>query len=158
MTAPEMAAGLADRLAALGLTLATAESCTGGLIAHTLTNQPGSSVWFKGGIVAYANEIKTALLGVPTAVLDAHGAVSEQTVRLMAEGARTVLKTDCALAVSGIAGPGGGTPDKPVGLVWMAWAGPTGVTAARLLFQGDRLAIKTQTAAAAIAGLLDRLS
>jgi PncC family amidohydrolase len=105
-----------------GLTLSTAESCTGGGIASVITSISGSSEYFKGGIVAYANEVKTALLGVSETTLEKHGAVSEETVQEMAKGAMKSMKTSCAIATSGIAGPGGGTPTKPVGTIWIAVA------------------------------------
>ena len=103
-----------------GLTLSTAESCTGGGIASVITSISGSSEYFKGGIVAYANEVKTALLGVSETTLEKHGAVSEETVCEMVKGAMKSMKTSCAIATSGIAGPGGGTPTKPVGTIWIA--------------------------------------
>ncbi len=102
--------------------VATAESCTGGWIAKALTDVPGSSQWFESGIVAYSNSAKDALLGVPGELIAAHGAVSEPVVRAMAEGARAQLGVDLAVAVSGVAGPDGGSADKPVGTVWFAWA------------------------------------
>jgi PncC family amidohydrolase len=105
-----------------GLTLSTAESCTGGGIASVITSISGSSEYFKGGIVAYANEVKIALLGVSETTLEKHGAVSEETVQEMAKGAMKSMKTSCAIATSGIAGPGGGTPTKPVGTIWIAVA------------------------------------
>ena len=107
-----------------GLTLATAESCTGGLVAARLTSVPGSSDVFLGGVVAYANEVKEAELDVPAEVLAEHGAVSAETAAAMARGARERLGADVAVAVTGIAGPGGGTPEKPVGLVYLHAAGP----------------------------------
>lgn len=104
------------------MTLSTAESCTGGGVAALITSVPGSSEYFKGGIVAYSNEVKTSLLHVSPETLEKHGAVSQETVIEMARGAMDALKTDCAIATSGIAGPGGGTPQKPVGTIWMAVA------------------------------------
>ncbi len=104
------------------LTLSTAESCTGGNIAARLTSVPGSSVYFKGSIIAYDNDVKITLLNVTTETLEKHGAVSRKTVEEMVKGAMKTLKTDCAVATSGIAGPGGGTPQKPVGTVWIAAA------------------------------------
>lgn len=120
------------------LTLAVAESCTGGLIAHRVTNVPGSSAYFLGGIGAYANSAKTALLGVPAEVLGAHGAVSEETARAMAEGARRAFGAALAIATTGIAGPEGGTPEKPVGLVCFALAAPGGVRSATHQLWGTR--------------------
>ena len=121
-----------------GLTLATAESCTGGSIASALTAQAGSSAYFKGSVVAYSNEVKESVLGVKHSTLEAHGAVSEATVREMAEGARQRLGADLAIATSGIAGPGGGTKEKPVGTIWIAVATPSGTEAALLSFPGRR--------------------
>ena len=109
-----------------GMTIATAESCTGGRLAAALNTQSGSSAYYMGSVVAYANEVKEQVLGVQHDTLVQHGAVSEQTVRQMAEGVRALMHTDYAIATSGIAGPTGGTPDKPVGTVWIAWATPTG--------------------------------
>ena len=121
-----------------GMTLSTAESCTVGNIAQLLTSIAGSSDYFKGSVVAYANEIKEQLLGVPHQVLTEHGAVSEQTVLHMARGARRQFSTDYAIAVSGIAGPGGGSPEKPVGTTWIAVATPTDTVAKKFLFGDHR--------------------
>ena len=109
-----------------GMTIATAESCTGGRLAAALNSQSGSSAYYMGSVVAYDNTIKEQVLGVQEDTLTHHGAVSEQTVREMAEGVRKLMHTDYAIATSGIAGPTGGTPDKPVGTVWIAWATPKG--------------------------------
>lgn len=111
-----------ELLKAKNLSLSTAESCTGGGIAALITSVPGSSEYFKGGIVAYSNEVKMALLHVSPETLKQHGAVSRETVTEMVKGAMKTLKTDCAVATSGVAGPGGGTPEKPVGTVWIAIA------------------------------------
>lgn len=132
-----LAAALGRRLAARGETVATAESCTGGAIGAAITAIPGSSAYFLGGILAYANEVKTASLGVSTSDLATHGAVSEPVVRAMAEGARRVIGSDWALATSGIAGPDGGSAEKPVGTVFIACAGPTGTVARRFQFAGN---------------------
>lgn len=139
------------------LTLACAESCTGGLISSSLTDLAGSSAWFLGGVVTYANSAKTAVLGVPGETIASQGAVSEAVVLAMASGARRVFGSDAALSVSGVAGPDGGTPDKPVGTVWMAWDVSGRLLARRHYFQGDRLAIKRQTVEAALEGLLEML-
>lgn len=121
-----------------GATVATAESCTGGYIAHLITRIPGSSAYFKGSVVAYANEVKEKELNVPLEQLEAHGAVSEPVVRAMAEGVREKLGTTFGVATSGIAGPDGGTEEKPVGLVWMAVAGPNGTITAHEMFGNNR--------------------
>ncbi len=121
-----------------GLTLAVAESCTGGYISHLITSISGSSGWFKGGVTAYSNEIKQNLLGVSENSLHSYGAVSEQVVREMAEGARKKLHTDFAVATSGIAGPAGGTEEKPVGTVWIAIAGPGKTVAEKFVFGDNR--------------------
>jgi nicotinamide-nucleotide amidase len=138
-----------------GWRLAAAESCTGGWIAKALTDVAGSSQWFDGGVVSYSNAAKTELLGVPAEVLAAHGAVSEQAVRAMAEGALRRFAADIAVAVSGVAGPGGGTDDKPVGTVHFAWAVPNGITAARRIFAGNREAVRRQTVAIALERLIE---
>ena len=113
---------IGERLTALKMTVSTAESCTGGGIAARLTSVPGSSAYMKGGIVAYCNEVKISMLGVDSDTLERVGAVNRETVEQMALGAMERLKTECALATSGIAGPGGGTADKPVGTIWIALA------------------------------------
>ncbi|WP_084458053.1 CinA family protein [Desulfocurvus vexinensis] len=150
-------ARLGATLNAAGLFLATAESCTGGLIASTLTDVPGSSLWFRGAVVAYANEVKAGLLGVPPELLAVHGAVSEPVVRAMALGAARALGAQCAVAVSGIAGPGGGSADKPVGMVWMAFLVDGALSTRLHRFDGSRHAVKAAAVAAAVAGLLERL-
>jgi len=127
-----------EALRARGLTLGLAESCTGGLIGHRVTNVPGSSAYFRGGIEAYSNDVKTRLLGVSPATLARHGAVSEETARAMAAGARTALGVDVAVATTGIAGPDGGTPEKPVGLVCFAIATAEGTRSSRHQLWGDR--------------------
>lgn len=150
----DLAARVGRLLGERGETLATAESCTGGLIAAAITSVAGSSEWFEAGFVTYANRAKTALLGVLPETLAAHGAVSEATVREMASGARARAATTWAVAVSGIAGPTGGTAHKPVGTVCFAWAGPDGVTAATRHFRGNRAAVRIQTVEWALAALL----
>jgi len=153
--------GLAERLAGvcLGrrLTVAVAESCTGGLVGHILTEVPGSSGFFLGGIISYSDAAKVSLLGVPAEVIDAHGAVSAQVARAMAEGARERLGTDAGAAITGIAGPDGGTPAKPVGLTYVAVADRDGIEVKRLLWSGDRTANKRSSAEAALELLLERL-
>ena len=123
--------------------------------AKAITDVPGSSQWFESGVVTYSNAAKTALLGVPATTLAAHGAVSEATVRAMVEGARQRFGTELAVAVSGIAGPDGGTRDKPVGTVWLAWATPTVTTAVRRVFTGGREAVRRQSVALALERLVD---
>lgn len=150
-------AALAARLQSRSEWLAVAESCTGGLIAKTLTDAPGSSRWFERGYVVYSNQAKQDLLGVPAVTLARHGAVSEAVVRALASGVMARAPVQWSLAVSGIAGPGGGSPDKPVGTVWIAWAGHSGVTACHYVFAGDRGAVRSQALDAALQGLLERL-
>jgi len=133
-----------------GLSLGTAESCTGGLVAARLTAIPGSSDVFEGGIVAYANEVKAEQLGVPRAVLEAHGAVSAETARAMAHGACERLGVDVAVAVTGVAGPGGGTDERPVGLVFFHATGPDGEKALNFDLPGEREWIRTRSAVAAL--------
>jgi PncC family amidohydrolase len=140
-----------------GLNLATAESCTGGLIADRITNVPGSSDYFRGGIVAYAYEAKVALLGVSWDTLRTYGAVSKETVIEMARGVRIALGADLALSVSGIAGPGGGLPDKPVGTTWIGLSTTDGDWARRFIWDGDRLENKALSADAAFQFLIDYL-
>lgn len=140
-----------------GLKIATAESCTGGLIADRITNVPGSSEYYRGGIIAYAYEAKVALLNVSWDTLRAHGAVSEETVIEMARGARIALGADLAVSVSGIAGPGGGLPDKPVGTTWIGLSTTENDWARRFVWQGDRIENKVLSADAALQFILDYL-
>jgi len=137
-----------------GLTMATAESCTGGNIAALVTSVAGASDIFLGGVVSYSNEVKINTLGVTPETLEAHGAVSEETVREMAEGARLHIGADYAVATSGIAGPGGGTPEKPVGTVWTAIAGPHGVKTHLLTLMGDRRAVIDRASATVLTDLV----
>lgn len=144
---------LADALRARGWRMATAESCTGGLIAAVCTAVPGSSDWFDCGLVSYSNEAKTALLDVPAALIAAHGAVSEAVARAMVQGALARSRADLAVAVTGIAGPGGAVPGKPVGTVWLAWGDRQAVHAERLQLPGDRAAVRAATVQAALTRL-----
>ena len=148
---------LAERLRARGWLMASAESCTGGLIAAACTELSGSSDWFERGFVSYSNAAKTELLGVPAALIEAHGAVSEAVARAMAEGAVAHSGARCALSVTGVAGPTGGSAAKPVGTVWFGWCTPGGVAAEHQRFGGDRAAVRAQATRHALAGLLQRL-
>ena len=149
------AAELASALRARGARLATAESCTGGLIAAACTTLAGSSDWFERGFVTYSNDAKTEMLGVDPALIARVGAVSEEVARAMAEGALARSEADWAVAVTGIAGPGGAVPGKPVGTVWLALAGSSGPTQAeRLQLGGDRTAVREQTVARAFERLI----
>jgi nicotinamide-nucleotide amidase len=150
-----LAVRLGRALEARNLRVATAESCTGGWIAKALTDIPGSSRWVEGGVVAYSNSAKSSLLGVPAGIVAAHGAVSEPVVRSMAEGARARFGVPLTVAVSGVAGPDGGTPEKPIGTVWFAWANGRETTAARELFAGDREAVRRRSVDFALRRLLE---
>jgi len=153
----ELVAILASRLVARGWTLATAESCSGGWIAKCCTDRAGSSAWFDRGFVSYSNEAKHELLGVENAVLKDAGAVSREVALQMAAGARSWAGTDIAVAVTGIAGPDGGSADKPVGSVWFAWALEDLTEAELLQFPGDRESVRRFTVQHALQGLIDRL-
>lgn len=147
-------AQIATVLTARGWHLATAESCTGGLIAATCTEVSGSSNWFERGWVTYSNAAKTSELGVGSALIAQHGAVSEPVARAMAAGALQHASAQVSVAVTGVAGPTGGSPDKPVGTVWLAWGLPQGVVSERRLFGGDRQAVRQATVAHALQRLL----
>jgi len=138
--------------------LATAESCTGGLVAGAITAVAGSSAWFERGFVTYTNEAKTELLGLPRQTLDTFGAVSIQTAEGMSQGALAFSRAQWAVAVTGIAGPGGGSTEKPVGTVCFAWSGPFGVRSERRHLGGDRAEVRRESVRVALAGLLDRLA
>jgi PncC family amidohydrolase len=151
-------ARVGDALRVRGWTICTAESCTGGLIAHRLTNIPGSSDYVLGGVVAYANRIKQSLLHVRQGTLIAYGAVSEQTASEMAVGARELFGADVAVSVTGIAGPGGGSAEKPVGLTYIGVAGPNDLLVVqRHIWEGDREAVKNASAEGALQLVLDAL-
>jgi len=157
-TLEQLAQAVGHVLRQRGLTLAIAESCTGGWIAQSITSIEGSSAWFERGFVTYTNVAKRELLGVSATTLARQGAVSEGTVRAMAEGALANSHADVALAVTGIAGPGGGSAEKPVGTVWIAWAGKRLETVGRRYsFSGDRAQVRRQSVAAALSGLIDFL-
>ena len=138
--------------------LVTAESCSGGLIAGACTDLSGSSNWFERGFVTYSNAAKTELLGVPAALIAQHGAVSEPVARAMAEGALRHAAAQVAVAVTGVAGPTGGTPDKPVGLVWFSFALPGRVLSEQMNFPGDRAAVRAATVRHALSRLVELMS
>jgi len=163
MSALHHAKTLAQLLLAKDWKLALAESCTGGLVCATLTELSGSSEWFERGYITYSNQAKTECLGVPTALIKAHGAVSEPVAKAMAEGAQINAGVDLAISITGIAGPNGGTKDKPVGTVCFGWAirnaaGETVTTCQTKLFVGERQAIRQQATEHALAGLLQLLN
>ena len=152
-----LAARLGERALASRVMLATAESCTGGMVAGAITDIAGSSAWFERGFVTYSNRAKMEELGVDPDIIARHGAVSGETAKAMAQGARAASGAQWAVAVTGIAGPAGGSPAKPVGTVWFAWAGPRGVEALHRRLEGDRAAVRTASVAIALQGLVDRL-
>lgn len=157
-SAAALSADLGRLLEGTGFSITTAESCTGGLIAAALTDIAGSSAWFNQGIVSYANSAKTGLLGVDESLLEQHGAVSEPVVCAMAAGAKRSASANIAVAVSGIAGPGGGTPDKPVGTVWIAWdIDGLGVQSAHFLLHGNRVSIREAALCESLRGTISRL-
>jgi PncC family amidohydrolase len=149
---------VSDELKKHQVTVATAESCTGGLLAHTLTNVSGSSEYFDRGVISYSNKAKQEILGVPEEVLKKYGAVSKQVAELMAQAIRQRASVDYGLATTGIAGPTGGTKDKPVGLVFIAIATKDSIVVKRFLFSGDRLTNKENTCTATLELLLELLS
>jgi nicotinamide-nucleotide amidase len=153
-----LAESVGNALKQHGMMLATAESCTGGWVGEAVTAVPGSSLWFDRGFITYTNEAKQEMLGVAAATLEQHGAVSEQTVREMVSGALNNSRAKVALAISGIAGPGGGTPEKPVGTVWFAWGFANGAVASEWRqFSGDRREVRRQAVERGLQGLLERL-
>jgi nicotinamide-nucleotide amidase len=151
----ELAIRTGERLSKHGLSIATAESCTGGWIAKILTDIPGSSGWFERGFVTYSNEAKQDMLGVQGSSLQQHGAVSEQIVKEMARGAISNSRADVSVAVSGVAGPGGGTADKPVGTVWLAWAAGKNLRTLHVHLSGERSRVREQAVELALQGVLD---
>jgi nicotinamide-nucleotide amidase len=150
-----LAARLGASLLERGLRVTTAESCTGGWVAKVLTDIAGSSEWFEAGYVTYSNRAKAEMLAVPEELLSRHGAVSRPVVTVMAEQARQLARADLAVAVSGIAGPGGGSAAKPVGTVWFAWAVAEETTSRSRHFSGDREAVRRESVAEALQGLLE---
>jgi nicotinamide-nucleotide amidase len=154
----QLAIELGEKLLARGWMLATAESCTGGWVGQLVTALPGSSHWYERGFITYANAAKIEMLGVPETVIATHGAVSEETASAMATGALTHSHAQASLAISGIAGPGGGTPQKPVGLVCYGWALADGtLMSSTCRLDGDRDEIRSRAVAAALRGLLELL-
>ena len=153
MSAEKLGKALVQR----NLTLSTAESCTGGLLGHLITNVPGASRYYLGGVISYSNEIKTSILGVSESTIERFGAVSRECAVEMASGVRQIFGADIGVATTGIAGPGGGTPEKPVGLVYIAIASTHDTETHKFLFKGTRVEIKTQIASKAIALLLEFL-
>ena len=151
-------AEVGEALRKRGLTLATAESCTGGLVGHRITNISGSSDYYKGGITAYANDVKTEILHVAREIVEEKGAVSAECAKAMANGVRTLLDTDIGISTTGIAGPTGGTPEKPVGLVYIAVATKDYVYHKKHIFHGDREGNKREAADAALELLIRYLS
>lgn len=139
-------------------TLAIAESCTGGLLSHRITNIPGSSKYFIGGIVAYSNSLKTSILGVPAGTMKKYGAVSREVALAMAKGARRAFKSDIAAAVTGIAGPGGGSKAKPVGLAYIAFSGGKKTVTRRVKFKGSRLSLKKKFSEAVLKLIIEVLA
>ena len=154
----ELAKKAGERLKAAGARLVTAESCTGGWVAQAVTAIAGSSGWFERGFVTYSNDAKQELLGVRKETLEAYGAVSEETAREMADGALKKSKGTIALAVTGVAGPGGGTPDKPVGMVCFAWADGKKLRSETRRFSGDRDSVRRQSVIRALQGVLETLA
>lgn len=139
------------------LTLATAESCTGGMVAAAITDISGSSAWFERGFVTYSNQAKTEMIGVPADMIDKHGAVSEPVAKAMAEGALRNSRAQVSLSITGVAGPGGGTETKPVGMVSFAWSNRLHTSVETQHFKGDRYQVRTQAAIHALRGLLELL-
>ncbi|MFQ5952744.1 MAG: CinA family protein [Candidatus Omnitrophota bacterium] len=146
---------IAEAFKEKGKTLAVAESCTGGLISHRITNIPGSSDYFKGGVVAYSNDVKTFLLYVSQGILEKHGAVSSQAAGAMAKGAKNALDADFAAAITGIAGPTGGSAEKPVGLAYIAFASDKDIKTKKILLEGNRESLKEQFTQATLNFILD---
>jgi nicotinamide-nucleotide amidase len=155
----QLAAQLAEKLLARGWMVTTAESCTGGWVGQVLTSLPGSSAWYDCGFITYSDAAKIGMLGVPAATLDSHGAVSEETAGAMASGALLHSRAQAALAITGIAGPGGATPTKPVGLVCYGWALSDGTAlTSTCRLSGDREEIRSRSVAAVLRGLIDLIA
>ncbi|CAM2182970.1 NMN aminohydrolase [Paraburkholderia sacchari] len=150
----QLAIRAGNKLRDARLMLATAESCTGGMVATAITDISGSSGWFERGFVTYSNQAKTEMIGVPAELIEKHGAVSEPVARAMAEGALRNSRAQVSLAITGVAGPGGGTPEKPVGMVSFGWSNRLHTSVETLVFKGDREQIRIQAATHALRGLL----
>lgn len=150
----QLAVRVGNKLRETRLMLSTAESCTGGMVATAITDISGSSGWFERGFVTYSNQAKTEMIGVPAELIDKHGAVSEPVARAMAEGALRNSRAQVSLAITGVAGPGGGTQAKPVGMVSFAWSNRLHTSFETVVFKGDREQIRVQAAAHALRGLL----
>jgi nicotinamide-nucleotide amidase len=150
----QLAIRAGNKLRDARIMLATAESCTGGMVAAAITDISGSSGWFERGFVTYSNQAKTEMIGVPAELIEKHGAVSEPVARAMAEGALRNSRAQVSLAITGVAGPGGGTPEKPVGMVSFGWSNRLHTSVETLVFKGDREQIRVQAATHALRGLL----
>ena len=150
----QLAIRVGNKLRDARIMLATAESCTGGMVAAAITDISGSSGWFERGFVTYSNQAKTEMIGVPAELIEKHGAVSEPVARAMAEGALRNSRAQISLAITGVAGPGGGTPEKPVGMVSFGWSNRLHTSVETLVFKGDREQIRVQAATHALRGLL----
>ena len=155
---PALAVDLAEILQKKGWLMATAESCTGGMIAAACTDLAGSSQWFERGFVTYSNAAKTEMLGVDAALIEHHGAVSEAVARAMAQGAVARSKAQAAVSVTGVAGPSGGSADKPVGTVWFGWTTPSGTVTQMKRFEGDRSAVRHASVVHALTLLIELLT
>lgn len=153
----QLAVKVGNRLRDERLMLASAESCTGGLVAAAITDISGSSNWFERGFVTYSNQAKTEMIGVPPELIDRHGAVSEPVARAMAEGALLNSRAQISVSITGVAGPGGGTADKPVGMVCFAWSNRLSTIVETKHFKGDRTQVRSQAAQHALRGILDLL-
>ncbi len=152
----ELSAKVGHYLQRKGESLVTAESCTGGWIAQVVTAVPGSSAWFEGGLVTYSNEMKHSVLGVPESELELYGAVSQQVVESMVQGAVRIGNANVSVAVSGVAGPGGGSKEKPVGCVWIGWGINGQVYSERHVYSGNREEVRYQTVMDALEGIISR--
>ncbi|AHB04350.1 MULTISPECIES: CinA family protein [Pandoraea] len=153
----QLSVRVGNRLRDERLMLVTAESCTGGLVAAAITDISGSSHWFERGFVTYSNQAKTEMIGVPAELIDKHGAVSEPVARAMAEGALLNSRAQISLSITGVAGPGGGTADKPVGMVCFGWSDRVTTVVETKHFKGDRTQVRSQAAQHALRGVLERL-